>query len=68
VIITERTYYSEETMDHLRVRRNLDDGALMISVDECSEIVIHQNDLDALTKMLQAFSTEISNERNGTEE
>jgi hypothetical protein len=55
-------------MDHLRVRRNLDDGALMISVDECSEIVIHQNDLDALTKMLQAFSTEISNERNGTEE
>jgi hypothetical protein len=54
-------------MDHLKVRRSLDDGALMIFVDECSEIVIHQNDLDALTKMLQAFSTEISNERNGTE-
>lgn len=67
MIITERTYYSEETMDHLKVRRSLDDGALMIFVDECSEIVIHQNDLDALTKMLQAFSTEISNERNGTE-
>lgn len=64
--ITERIHYSTETLDHIKVRRHLDDDGMAIEV-ACGEIIIHQTDLSALIMMLTTFAEEIRREQTGEE-